>query len=116
MSELALLRKLQLRATALGMRLFRNNTGALQNTRGEWVHYGLCRGSSDLIGWTPVTITPAMVGRTLAVFTAVEAKTGRVPVTVEQRRFLDAVNGAGGVAVVARKVEDLDADIGEAGG
>jgi hypothetical protein len=67
------------------------------------LHAGLCEGSSDLIGWTPVTITPDMVGTTIAVFTAVEVKTGRVRVTEAQTRFLDAVTAAGGIARVARE-------------
>ncbi len=31
-------------------------------------------GASDLNGWTPVVITPDMVGHTVAVFTAIETK------------------------------------------
>jgi protein involved in polysaccharide export with SLBB domain len=44
-----------------------------------------------------------MVGTTVAVFTAVEVKTGRVPVTAAQTRFLDAVTAAGGIARVTRE-------------
>ncbi len=107
-TETELINQLRLRATHLGWRLFRNSTGAYHDPKTDrLIRYGLVVGGSDLIGWTPVTITPAMVGQTLAVFTAVEAKTGRVPVTVEQRRFLDAVRSAGGVAIVARTMEDL---------
>ena len=71
------------------------------------VSFGLAPGASDLLGWKPVTITPDMVGATLAVFAAVELKQagGTHPVTEEQRRFLDAVERAGGVAGVARSPE-----------
>ena len=71
------------------------------------VTFGLAPGASDLIGWKPVTITADMVGSTLAVFAAVELKQagGTHPVTEDQRRFLDAVERAGGVAGVARSPE-----------
>lgn len=55
-------------------RLWRNNTGALKDARGQLVRYGLCPGSSDLIGFRTITITPDMVGQQVAVFTAVEVK------------------------------------------
>jgi hypothetical protein len=32
------------------VRLWRNNVGALRDERGRLVTYGLCKGSSDLIG------------------------------------------------------------------
>jgi hypothetical protein len=34
--------------------------------------YGLCLGSSDLIGWTIREITPDMVEKKVAVFTAIQ--------------------------------------------
>lgn len=34
-------------------------------------------GASDLNGWTPVVITPEMVGHTVAVFTAIETKASK---------------------------------------
>ena len=64
------------------------------------VKAGLEVGSSDLIGFHPATITPEMVGDTVAVFTAVEAKTKGIRVTDEQRRFCEAVESAGGEAFV----------------
>ena len=116
MAEGDLLRSLMLAASAAGDRLFRNNVakawvGKLQSHRNGSVtlhnarplHAGLCIGSSDLIGWTRVTITPEMVGTTVAVFTAVEAKTGRLGTTTEQGDFLKAVTDAGGIASVARE-------------
>lgn len=88
----------------LGARLYRNNVGKLQDKRGQWVAYGLCPGSSDLIGWHTVTISPDMVGSQVAVFVAVEVKTTdrRSQVTDEQERFLQVVTQAGGMAFVAR--------------
>lgn len=88
-------------------RLFRNNVGVLQDRNGQHIRYGVCNpGGSDLIGWTKVTVTPEMVGQTLAVFTAVETKTATGRVTPEQERFLQAVAGSGGRSGVARSVAD----------
>lgn len=66
------------------------------------IQAGLCVGSSDILGITPVTITPDMVGRTVGVFTAVEVKAAKGRVSLEQQRFIDAVKRAGGIAGVAR--------------
>lgn len=76
------------------------------------VTFGLCVGSSDIIGWRSVLITPAMVGNVIAAFSALEVKTptGRTPTgrmtggrtSLEQARFIDAVLAAGGLAGVVR--------------
>ena len=108
MTETALVQRLLIRASELGWRLFRNNVGMLRDERGNRVRYGLCVGSSDLIGWMPLTVTQADVGRTIAVFVAVEAKVGRNVTTEAQGHFLDVVRSAGGVAIVARQESDLD--------
>lgn len=86
-------------------RLWRNNTGALKDATGRLVRYGLCPGSSDLIGLRQVTITPDMVGQTLAVFTAIEVK-DRGRATPEQQAFIAMVQQAGGLAGIARSVDD----------
>lgn len=105
--ESSLVRALLLRASQLGARLFRNNTGRLR-VGDRWVQYGLCVGSSDLVGWLPVTVTPDMVGTTVALFVAVEAKTPTGTLRPEQRAFLQAVRAAGGLGMVARSTSDLD--------
>lgn len=87
-------------------RWFRNNVGRAHTDDGRWIQYGLCVGSSDVIGWTPVVITPAMVGRTLAVFTALECKVGSRGTTADQRAFLSIVEAHGGIAAVVRTLED----------
>jgi len=89
-------------------RLFRNNTGVLQDKRGTHVRFGLCPGSSDLIGWKSVVITPDMVGKRVAVFTAIETKTAKGAVRINQHLFIKAVREAGGKAGVARTMEDAD--------
>jgi hypothetical protein len=90
-------------------RLFRNNTGTLRDQHGRPVSFGLCKGSADLIGWRTVTITPEMVGQQVAVFTSIEVKTATGRVKPEQQQWLDAVQAAGGIADVARSVEDAQA-------
>lgn len=90
------------------VRLFRNNTGALKDQHGRVVTFGLCEGSSDLIGWRTVTITPDMVGRRLAVFVAIEVKDKGRP-TPEQLAFIEVVLAAGGLAGVARSIEEAQA-------
>lgn len=105
--------------TAIGARLFRNNVGeawlgktartkegGVYIAKPQRVVYGLCVGSSDHIGWTPVVITPDMVGTTVALFTAVEEKTIRDRLSEPQRNFLDQVHRAGGLAYVARETKD----------
>lgn len=121
--EKTILDKAQLDASRIGARLFRNNVGSgwvgrivgnkadtitLLNPRP--LHAGLCKGSSDLIGWTPVVVTPEMVGKMIAVFTAIEGKTKGVRTTLEQSSFLTAVTDAGGIGSVLREgveVRDL---------
>ena len=127
--ESNLLKKFLLEYSRLGSRLFRNNTGmgwtGLTNgiskksititiNPGDMVirkarpfHAGFPKGSADLIGWTKIQITPNMVGREVAVFTAVEAKTENVRATKEQTAFINTVNQAGGIAMIARKLQDI---------
>lgn len=66
-----------------GCFLMRNNSGALKDLTGRPVRYGLGNDSkarnekiksSDEIGFTRVLITPEMVGKTIAVVTAIEIK------------------------------------------
>jgi|LakMenEpi03Aug12_release.lakeMendotaPanAssembly.Ray.scaffolds.fasta_scaffold45299_10 hypothetical protein len=84
-------------------RLFRNNVGLATTRNGHTIRYGLCTGSSDLIGWTTREITPEMVGQKVAIFTAVELKTKNVRVTPEQWIFLEQVKKAGGIAILHRE-------------
>jgi hypothetical protein len=86
-------------------RLWRNNVGALRDQRGQLVRYGLCPGSSDLIGYRTIVITPDMVGQRLAVFAAVEVKDQAAP-TEQQQAFIRLIEQAGGLAGVARSVPD----------
>jgi hypothetical protein len=94
------------------VRLYRNNTGTLRDQHGRPVSFGLCKGSADLIGWTTRTITQEMVGQQVAVFTSIEVKAASGRLRPEQRQWLDAVQTAGGVAGVARSVDDARALLG----
>ena len=63
-------------------------------------------GTSDLVGFTRVRITPEMVGHTLPVFTAFETKRpvgGRT--SEEQRHFTGVVKDAGGIAAIVNSPE-----------
>jgi len=72
------------------------------------VQFGLARGSADLIGWRSVVVTPDMVGQRIAVFTSIEVKTATGRLRPEQQAWLGVVQGAGGIAGVARSVEDAN--------
>lgn len=101
--------------TLPSVRVFRNNTGVafagevaienpplitLRNYRR--IKYGLCNGSSDLIGWETITITPDMVGRKLARFVALEVKAPTGRTTADQKNFINQVNEAGGMGTIIR--------------
>jgi len=109
MSEAKTQQEIRLAAASAGTVLFRNNVGSYQDAKsGRWIQYGVCNpGGSDLIGWTPVTVTADMVGRTVAIITCVEVKSRTGKPTPAQVNFIDAVTKAGGFAGVARSVADL---------
>lgn len=110
-NEAAVQNRIRLALSRGATRLFRNNTGALKDATGRLVHFGLCKGSSDLIGWKTVTITPDMVGQSVAIFCAIEIK-DKGKATPLQRRFVTVVQEAGGMAGVARSIEEAQIIIG----
>jgi len=127
MDEAELMRRIQLHASKMGLRLFRNNTGVgwvgsivdrtshslkLMNFRP--LHSGLAVGSGDLIGWTPVKITEAHLGKTFAVFTNCECKNpnGRGRVS-EQKNFDRVVIESGGISAIVKSVDEFDYFINE---
>lgn len=73
------------------------------------MQFGLARGSADLIGYRTITITPEMLGQQVAVFTSIEVKTPTGRIRPEQQQWLETVQAAGGIAGVARSVEDAKA-------
>ena len=110
-----------LEASKYNLKLFRNNSGSFVNPRGVPVRFGLGNVSkrfnklmktSDYIGWTPVTITPEMVGKTVAVFTALEIKEADWKYSgdereVAQKKFIDLVNNSGGIASFIKNVAQV---------
>lgn len=96
-------------APKVGATLFRNTVGIFKTAWGGTVHTGLCKGSSDLVGWTTKTVTPDMVGQQIAIFTAIECKkvSKGAATTDGQKDFIAKVLRAGGYAGVATRLEDL---------
>lgn len=120
MREKAIQDRIRVAVSRAGATMFRNNTG--QAWTGNQVErlpggkvviyearpitFGLCKGSSDLIGWTTVEITPDMVGQKIAVFTAVEVKGPKGRATDDQANFLNVILRAGGKAGIAKSESD----------
>jgi len=67
---------------------------------------GLQPGNGDLIGWVTMQITPEMVGQQVAVFASVEVKSLTGTAKAHQRTWRDQVTAAGGLAGIARSVEE----------
>lgn len=113
--------KVQIEAAYHGCKLMRNNSGACKDSTGRLIRFGLGNiskshsdriKSSDLVGFTTVIITPDMVGKRVAVFTALEVKasdwefssTGRERA---QLAFIDWVKAHGGIASFIHNAEHV---------
>ena len=102
MTETVLLQSIR---QALGrrpeVRLWRNNSGALKDANGRWVHFGIASpGGSDLIGFVVVN--------GIAVFLAIEVKTETGTIKTEQQDFISFVRQYGGRAGIARSIVDAE--------
>jgi len=128
MKETNLMRLIMVSLSKRGFRMFRNNTGKayVGNSyvriaksgmhfieQGDMIiksprifHAGLIKGSSDLIGWKTTEITQDMVGKKIAIFTAVEVKTPRGKPSDEQINFINQVNNNGGIATIMKSEND----------
>lgn len=119
MKEKSALNSLQLLATRLRARLFRNNVsrawtgkihklpdGSLLIKQPRPIAYGLSVGSGDLVGGTPIVVTSEMVGRTIFVFTNIEVKTNNTRTTEEQINFNNMVTSAGGLSTIIKYSSD----------
>jgi hypothetical protein len=117
--EINIQRNIMLAVSKAGARIFRNNVGTawagksyaakdgkrvIENA--QLIRFGLCTGSSDLIGWKSLTITPEMVGTKVAIFCAVEVKTFKGRARDEQKNFIDKLTNDGGFAGVARTEDE----------
>lgn len=118
MNESDLSKRIQTGALAHCCKLFRNNSGAIKYLRRQ-VRFGLGNVSkklwdqwktSDLIGYTVIAITPDMVGRQIAVFTAIEVKDVNAKKDARykaQEKFIQQVKMDGGLASICNSVESL---------
>lgn len=115
-----------LRAGEWGSKLFKNNTGVAYTENNRPVFFGLgneCKKSKedirtpDDVGWTVITVTPEMVGKQIAVFTAIDSK--KLGFTVKtnynknsreygQNKFFQQVIADGGIAGFASCPEQVD--------
>lgn len=102
----------RLEASQKGVKLWRNNVGALKDVAGRVVRYGLANDSAklneavksgDLIGWRPLVIRPEHVGHTFGQFVSREIKAPGWQYTGTEREaaqlaWANAVNADGGDA------------------
>lgn len=116
----------RVRASTWGLKLFRNQSGALCDKDGRLIRFGLGNESKklnqelktgDFVGWTSLVITPEMVGKTVPIFTNIEAKAAGFKPRVEynknsreyaQNKFNLLVEAAGGMAGFASCENDID--------
>jgi len=109
------MRDIQITATKIGARLFRNSvglawTGTVHHdgnrviiTNPRPVHFGLLKGSADLVGWLPCTIGNHRV----PVFASCEVKAKRGRPTADQVIWHDQVAHYGGLATISRSSDDF---------
>lgn len=88
------------------VRMFRNNVGTATTEDGRFIQFGLCKGSSDLIGYVSKEITPDMVGKRVAIFSALEVKTAKNKATTQQQAFINRVCLDGGIAGIVRNEQE----------
>jgi hypothetical protein len=99
---------------------WRNNRGAMR-TKNGYITFGIPapphgRKRDDLkggdrIGWTPIVITPEMVGRMLAVFTSVEIKGPHDTLKPGQKKWHNLVLKHGGISKIYKSGEVIDHEI-----
>lgn len=119
-TEAAIQQDIRLIASKIGANLWRNNSGAVTTDDNRHIRFGLGNDSknindefksSDLIGITPLMITPQHIGRIVGVFTAIEVKHGGWSWSGNDRElaqwnYLQLIQNKGGFATFANSVED----------
>lgn len=95
MKETNILKECLMALSKAGVMAWRQNTGALKDSNGRLVQYGLCKGSSDIIG----------IGSD-GVFIAIEVKALGGKIRPEQQTFIDNIRRMGGRAGVARSADE----------
>lgn len=109
MREPDLMRAIMVAMSENGCTAWRNNVGTAHQGRtihkagaqvtladSRMIAFGLCVGSADIIG----------IRHSDGRFIAIEVKTGKGKTTTEQDRFIFHVQHCGGIAGVARSVDD----------
>ena len=104
-SEVNIQNDIMVAVSKAGGMIWRNNTGVLKDATGRPIKFGLCVGSSDLIGICPD-----------GVFLAIEVKRANGMATDKQLTFIRNVIRMGGRAGVARSVGDALAIMAGDGG
>jgi len=76
----------------------------------QWQGLGSTKGTPDIVGVLPVSIkTLNRLGiKRVGLFLGIEVKTAKGKVTDHQTAFLNAIKAAGGLAIVARSVQDIE--------
>lgn len=88
-----------------GIMAWRQNSGAIPTGKGGYRSFRGMPGQSDIIG--------VLAGGRFLAIEAKRPKGGRL--SPEQETFLDRVSDLGGLALVVRSTEELEADLKEAG-
>lgn len=115
------MKHVQLIVSKLGQRVFRNNTGQawqgdvhrlrdgsvlIKNPRP--VHFGLVKGSGDLIGFVKKTVTHDMLGNQILIFTNLEIKSKNGRITKEQQSFHEYISNNGGISEIIKSLSEGD--------
>lgn len=87
-------------------RLFVNDVGVAE-VGGRKIRYGLCNGSTDLVGVHTITVTGEMVGREVGVAVFAEVKTPTGTVKPHQQSFMNQMTKMGCIVGVVRSVSDM---------
>ena len=121
-SESAVTADVLIRASKLGIRLFRNNSGAVM-VDGRNIRFGLGNiseklnkslKSSDLIGIQPVLIKPEHVGNTFGIFVSLEMKHGGWRLqpgdmrAQAQLKWIELIRSCGGIGGFVSDVSELE--------
>lgn len=106
-------KKMQLDLSPDGFRLFRNQRYKGKTEKGFWVDCGVGGdGGMDLVGYRKTIITPEMVGKTIAIYTEIDAKT-KDGMKRKNKSFIDQSARAerirldGGIAGICTCPEDV---------
>jgi hypothetical protein len=90
-------------------RLYRNRRGMVKLPGGGMFPYGLGpNGTGDMIGYIPVLITAAMVGKYLPIYTEVESKTKTGRLEAHQVARIESLRADAVISGCVRSPEDCE--------